>query len=38
MLYMSNVDESIKLIKQHKGVDYLWDVNNRVELDGSIVA
>jgi hypothetical protein len=33
----SNVDESIKLIKQHKGVDYLWDVNNRVELDGSIV-
>jgi hypothetical protein len=32
-----NVDESIKLIKQHKGVDYLWDVNNRVELDGSIV-
>jgi hypothetical protein len=33
-----NVDESIKLIKQHKDADYLWGVNNKVELDGGIVA
>jgi hypothetical protein len=34
----SNVDDSIKLIKQHKDADYLWGVNNKVELDGGIVA
>jgi len=33
-----NVDESLKLIKQHKDADYLWGVNNKVELDGGIVA
>jgi hypothetical protein len=34
----SNVDDSIKLIKQHKDSDYLWGINNKVELDGGIVA
>jgi hypothetical protein len=33
-----NVDGSLKLIKQHKDADYLWGVNNKVELDGGIVA
>ena len=33
-----NVDESLKLIKQHKDADYFWGVNNRDELDGGIVS
>jgi hypothetical protein len=33
-----NVDGSLKLIKQHKDSDYLWGINNKVELDGGIVA
>ena len=33
-----NVDESLKLIKQHKDADYFWGVNNKDELDGGIVA
>jgi hypothetical protein len=32
-----NIDDSLKLIKQHKDADYFWGVNNRDELDGGIV-
>ena len=32
-----NIDDSLKLIKQHKDADYFWGVNNKDELDGGIV-
>lgn len=34
----TNLDDSLKLIKQHKDADYFWGVNNKDELDGGIVA
>ena len=34
----TNIDDSLKLIQQHKDANYFWNVNNRVELDSSIVS
>ena len=34
----TNIDDSLKLITQHKDADYFWGVNNRDELDGGIVS
>jgi hypothetical protein len=33
-----SIEDSKKLIRQHKDADYFWGVNNKDELDGGIVA
>jgi hypothetical protein len=33
-----SIEDSRKLIKQHQDSDYFWNVNNRDELDGGLVA